>query len=405
MSANIEILLRNGLIIDPLQNIHSIGSIAVQDGKIAAVGKEVADYDANKVLEMDGRVIIPGLIDAHCHPADGLLSDADTPDNIGLRRGVTTLCDGGSAGAANFHTMRRFVITPSRTSVFCFLNLAETGLVSLPWNDELSNVHDMSISHSIEVIEANRDVIRGLKIRAVQTLVDNLGIKAIEAAKKVASDVGLPIMMHIGSGDRDNCGHKMDDFSRVAVSLMEKGDILSHYLTAEAGGMILKNGTIYPELISAKERGVILDSSHGSKHLSFPITRHALSQGIPPSIISTDFSPPGASIVQSLAVTMSKFLTLGLTIDQIVEMTTLTPARMLREDKHRGSLKPGMLADITILEIKKGDFVFTDSSGGEIIHGDTLLEPIMVMKDGNISPAFSAYHLPPLYKRERAEKK
>jgi len=390
-----QIVLKGGLIIDPSQKVHRIGSIAINNGRIAAIGGDISEAGAEKVFSVDGKIIAPGLIDIHCHPAAGVLPGTSSPDEIGLSRGVTTVCDAGSTGAANFETMRRFVVERAQTDVFCFLHLAHTGLITLPWNDELWDEHDISVDHSKEVIEANRDIIKGVKIRAVQSLADGMGLRAIEIAKKLSTDVGLPLMMHIGNHRARIPGDRMDDFSRAAVSLLEQGDILSHYLTRESGGLILEDGVVYPELVAARERGVILDSCHGFSHFSFAIARHAIAQGLIPTVISTDLSPLSLETVQSLSVTMSKFINLGLTLDQVVEMTTLNAAQALREENRRGSLRPGMIAAITVMELKKGDYIFGDERGGEVIHGEVLLEPTMVIKADKVMPAYSGYHKPP----------
>jgi len=390
-----QIILRGGVIIDPSQKINKMGSVAISNGKIVAIGNDISDAKAEKVFDLDGKIIAPGLIDIHCHPADGIVSLGCPPDEIGLNRGVTTLCDAGSTGAANFGTMRRYVIEPAKTDIFCFLHLANTGLITLPWNDELWDEHDISIDYSKQVIEANRDIIKGIKIRAVQSLADGLGIKGVEIAKKLSNDVNLPLMMHIGIHRNHIPNDRMDDFSRAAVSLLEEGDILSHYLTWESGGLILKDGTVYPELEAAKKRGVILDSCHGLNHFSFAIARHAIAKGLIPTVISSDMVSIVLPVAQSLSVIMSKFISLGLTLDQVVEMATFNPARALGEENKRGGLKPGMIADITVMELQKGDYIFGDGGGGEIIHGEALLEPRMVFKAGEVMPAYSGYHIPP----------
>ena len=247
------------------------------------------------------------------------------------------------------------------------------------------------------MIEAILDIVNGVMIWAIQSLADGLGIKAIEIAKKIASDINLPLMMHVGETRSRIPNDRMDDFSRAAVSLLEEGDILSHYLTWEPGGMILKDGTVYPELEAAQNRGVVLDSCHGLNHFSFTIARHAIAKGLIPDVISSDLCSIALPAAQSLAVVMSKFINMGLSVDQVIEMTTINPAKALGEEKRRGSLKPGMSADITVMELTKGDYVFGDGRGGEIMHSDVLLEPRMVFKAGEGMPAYSRYHIPPVY--------
>jgi dihydroorotase len=313
---------------------------------------------------------------------------------VGLNTGVTLLGDGGTAGAANFDALRRLVIQPAKTDFVCFLNLATAGLITLP---EIFGPHDIDVEFSKRVAQANRDLIRGIKVRAIQPLAEGLGVKGIEMAKKLASDLGLPLMIHIGETRPRMEKDGMDDFSRAAVSLLEKGDILSHYLTWEPGGMILRDGTIYPELEAAKKRGVYLDSCHGVNHFSFTIARHGLAQGFIPSIISTDMATSGLPVIQSLSVLMSKFLNLGLTLDQVIEMTTLNPAKAIGSEGTRGTLKAGVPANITVMELLKGDYLFSDGKGCESLRGTFLLEPRMVFKSGEMRPAYSRYHIPPLF--------
>jgi len=391
-----DVLLKDGEIIDPAQKMHSNGSVAIQDGKITGLGTKLPSMEARTVWDMRGKIISPGLIDLHCHASFGFALLGVPADEAGLNTGVTLLGDGGSAGAANFEAFRRLVVQPARTQVYCFLNLAKAGLIAMP---EIFTLRDIDIELSKRVVEANREIIKGIKIRAIQPLAEGLGVKGVEIAKKLAADLRLPLMVHIGE-TRDRMEKDwMDDFSRSAVSLLEKGDILSHFLTWEPGGMILPDGTVYPELEAARKRGVYLDSCHGMNHFSFTVVRHALARGFIPHIISTDLSANNSSVTQSLPVIMSKFLNLGLSVDQVIEMTTVNPARAIGEEGRRGSLKIGMPADITILETVKGDFLFSDGKGRGSLRGAFLLEPRMVFQSGEMRPAYSRYHIPPLYSK------
>ena len=391
-----DVILKEGEIIDPGQKMHTTGSVAIQDGKIAALGVKLPAMEAGIVLDMRGKIIAPGLIDLHCHPAFGFAALGVPADEAGLNTGVTLLGDGGSAGAANFEAFRRLVVQPTRTQVYCFLNLAKAGLITMP---EIFTLRDIDIELSKRVVEANREIIKGIKVRAIQPLAEGLGVKGVEMAKKLAADLRLPLMIHIGETRDRMEKDRMDDFSRSAVSLLEKGDILSHFLTWEPGGMILPEGTVYPELEAARKRGVYLDSCHGMNHFSFTVARHALARGVIPHIISTDLTADNSSVTQSLPVIMSKFLNLGLSLDQVIEMTTVNPARAVGEEGRHGSLKMGMPADITILETVKGDFLFSDGKGCGSLHGTLLLEPRMVFQSGEMRPAYSRYHLPPIFSK------
>lgn len=389
-----DLLLKGGEVIDPMQGIHDRLDVALQDGKIAAIAKNIADSEAREVIPVNGKLVVPGLIDIHCHPLAGLTPTSLPPDEMGLDSGVTLLCDGGSVGAANFYTMRRLVAEPARTDIFIFLNLASTGLATIP---EIWDQHDINPEFTRRIAESNRDLVKGIKIRAIQPLAEGLGIKAVEIARKLALDLKLPLMLHIGESRNRVASDIMDDFSRASVRLLKKGDILSHFLTWEAGGMFPPDGSVYQELRQAGDRGVILDSCHGMSHFSFAVARQALQQGFLPTVISTDLGVRNMPIVQSLMVTMSKFLNLGLTIDQVIEMTTSNPAKALGEESRHGSLKTGMSADITVLEIVEGDYLFSDGKGGGSMKGKLLLEPRLVLKNGAVRPCRSHYSIPPVY--------
>ena len=310
---------------------------------------------------------------------------------------MTLLGDAGTAGAANFHAYRKLAVKPSKTDILCFLNLAVTGLVKLP---EIWSEGNMNDSLTGEVIEANRDVIRGVKLRCVEALAQGVGIKAMEAAKKLASDHKIPLMIHIGEPRARTADMTLDDFTKASVSLLEEGDILSHYLTWEPGGLIRRDGVIYPELEQAQKRKVVLDPSHGLNHFSFTVARLAIEAGYLPTVITTDLASVSLPSTQSLAVFMSKFLNLGLSVNQVIEMATINAAKALGEAETRGSLKPGMPANITVLELMKGRFTFCDGTGGERMDGELLLEPRMVCKAGKLYPAFSGYHAPPRFERK-----
>ena len=389
-----DILLKQGEVVDPSQEIHKIASVAIRNGKIAEIADDISESKAKKVIPAEGKIITPGLIDIHCHPGAGLVWIGVPADEIGLNTGVTLLGDAGTSGWANFQAFRSLVVDQARTDILCFLNLASTGLATLP---EIWSERDIDIPRMVEVVASNREVIRGIKLRCVQALEESMGIKAVEMAKKIATDHRLPLMIHIGETRKRTGDHKMDDFSRAAVALMERGDILSHYLTWEPGGLILKDGTIYPELLEARKRGVMLDSCHGLNHFSFAIARHALNVGMIPDVVSTDLATMSLPAAQSLVIAMSKFLNLGVSLDQVIKMATINPAKALGEDGRRGSLKPGMPADITIMKLERGNFIFSDGTGGERIAGEFLLEPTGVFKDGRLYPAFSGYHIPPVY--------
>jgi len=157
--------------------------------------------------------------------------------------------------------------------------------------------------------------------------------------------------------------------------------------------MVLPDGQIFPELREAKARGVILDSSHGKNNFSFKVAEVLLANGIEPDIITTDFSSMNVHCVQSLLVTMSKFIALGMAMSEVVAATTNRAAQALQMDEQWGSLKVGRSADISVLEKVAGDFAFFDGVAGNSRKGTCLLEPRMVMRNGEVLPCRSYYHI------------
>lgn len=377
-----ELVIKGGRLIDPAQGINECRDIGISDKKVAVLDYEIPPSDAKKVIDAQGKIVTPGLIDLHVHVADAIIPLGAAPDEAGILRGVTTICDGGSTGCVNFPGFRKYVIAQAKTDVFCYLNICPTGLSMM---QEIRDWDDIDAEATLKTAVENRDIIKGIKLRAVNPLARNLGLEAVKVAKKVAREAGISLMVHIGDQRNRKAVEMdaMDAFTLKLLHLLDKGDVLSHVYTAQAGGVIQPDGTVPSELREALARGVIMDTAHGRPNLSFEIARQGLAQGILPTTISTDLASTNIhGPIFSLLLTMSKFLALGLSLEQVIEMTTVNPARALREDKRRGMLKVSMPADISILELTHGDFTFTDAWAGNTQKGDLLLLPHLTIKDG-----------------------
>lgn len=389
--AQYDLVIKGGRVLDPARGASGVDDIGIQGGRIRSVSGAIPLSEARKVIPAEGRVVVPGLIDMHCHP--GAIDKGTLhPDEIGIHAGVTTLCEGGEAGAGNFHPLLEHEIRHSVTDMFCFLNFAVAGLAGFP-QPEICQENDINPALTRQVVEENRAFIKGIKLRVIAPMAESMGMKVVEAAKQLASDLHLPLVLHIGEGRQRRPGDTIDDFVRQTVKLLESGDVLSHFLTWEAGGVISSEGFVSEELLKAQKRGVVLDACMGASHFSFSIARHAVAQGVLPTVISTDMNAANMQVVQSLPVAMSKLLNLGIPLEQVVAMTTANPARVLGEDACRGTMKPGMAADITILEVVKGEFLFSDGKGGDTLEGDRLIEPRLVIKNGRETPVMSRYQL------------
>jgi len=293
---------------------------------------------------------------------------------------VTTVVDGGTAGEATFGGFPRYVIPAARTTVYCFLNLSSTGLSVQP---ELRDWTEINLDAIAATIQSNRDIIKGIKVRLVGTLIAGEGVEVIRRAKEAAKKFSLPIMVHIG----DRWKQVSPTLTQECLPLLEAGDILSHIYTAQPGSALRPDGTMMPELSEAMERGVVLDISNGrtGSNFSFDVARKGIAQGILPTTLSTDVNRPSLTYsVFGLTVTMSKFLALGLDLVQVIAMSTINPARAIGEESRIGSLKPGMNADVSILEVLSGTWKVQDPEQPTMAK---LISPVMTIKSGQEIPA------------------
>ena len=374
-----DLLIKGGRVIDPAQNIDDKRDVAISGDKISAVARDIPSLESQQIIDASDKIVTPGLIDMHCHVYHGGTKGGVNPDAAGVRQGVTTLVDAGSAGEATFGGLPKYVIPSARTTVFCFLHLGSQGLTVVP---ELRDREEINLEATAETIEANLDLIKGIKLRLVGNVVTSDGVEVVKMAKQTAKKFGLPVMVHIGDVKKQISPTLTQEF----LPLMEPGDILSHVYTAQMGSVLRPDDTIIPELREAMERGVILDVAEAC-NFSSEVARKALAQDIFPTTLSTDVGLPSITgPVYGLTVTMSRFLALGLDMKQLVEKTTINPARALRIDNSKGNLKPGMDADVSILELRSGTWELVDAEQ-QVTETDTLLAPSITVKSGQLIPA------------------
>lgn len=372
-----DLLLTHARVIDPAQNLDAVLDIALADGRIAAIGPRLTGPAAT-VLDGTGCVACPGLIDLHAHVAEHLVSFGLAPNAIGVRAGVTAIADAGSVGYANFAAFRHFLIEQSDTDVFCFLHLSPVGEVLLP---EIG-YEAFDRAAFIQTVEANRDVIRGIKIRVIAEVVANPALDVVGMAVGLGAELGLPVMVHIGTVATPQASEEsITAYTRRMLTQLRAGDILTHAYTPKVGRIFERDGQPLPELDAALARGVLLDIGSAHSHISFETARAAIARGYKPHTLSTDLTTLSHPNV-SLALTMSEFMALGFSLSEVIRLTTHNPAAVLREDHQRGSLRVGMLADVTLLDVREGAFTFTDGRAGNTISGATVLRPARVIKDG-----------------------
>ena len=374
-----DLLLKGGEAIDPSQDIRAKLDVAVTDGVISAVAPDIDPSGASRVINVDGNIVIPGMIDLHTHVYEGINQNGINPDLAGVRSGVTTVLDAGSAGCYTFGGFPRYVVPRAKTNIFCMLHISRVGLSYQP---DTSRREDIDVEETVSVIQANRPLIQGVKIRAVGPGVPRMGVEMVRLAKQAATEGGVRLMVHIG--DRSIAGGDGSEptITRQLLPLLDKGDIITHLFSGNPGRIIGDDGKVIPEIMESQARGVFLDTAHGRQNFSFDVAKAALDQGVNPRSISTDMTPPGRmNTVHSMTEMLARFMALGFSLEDVIRMTTANPAQALGMEDTLGSLAVGRPADISVLKVETGDWLFHDTEGNTL-RGDKALVPVVTIKDG-----------------------
>jgi dihydroorotase len=351
-----DLILRGGRVIDPLSGRDETADIAFDEGKVTAVGLNLPSRGA-EVVDVDGRLVVPGLIDLHTHVYWGGTSLGVDAVEVARQSGTTTFVDAGSAGPGNFHGFRRHVIEPSPLRIIPYLNVSFPGIFAFSATVMVGECADLRLfdpRECVRVIAANRDLIAGVKVRVGRNAGGTSGVAPLDMALEVAEETGLPVMAHLDHPPPS----RLDVLSRL-----RRGDILTHCFRPFPNAPVLADGRIREEVSEARRRGVIFDIGHGGGSFGFRTAEGMLAAGFLPDVISSDvhaLSIKGPAFDQ--LVTMSKFLCLGMDLTEVIQASTLAPAAALgRADL--GRLQIGAVGDATVLELAEGDFDYRDVLG------------------------------------------
>jgi dihydroorotase len=373
-----DLLIKGGRVIDPSQSLSAERDIAITGHTVTRVAANIPETGARQILNARGKVVTPGLIDVHVHVYDGVAPLGIPADPNCIAKGVTTVVDAGSAGAHTFPGLRKYVINVVDTRVYALLNISVVGQSTLSNDNPFGELLDLRYANSklaIKTIEQNRDVILGVKIRLTNNIAGDHDLAALKLAREAADAVNLPIMVHIG-----------DTFSPLPaiLAMLKKGDVITHSYRGGNGGILNDRGRVLPEVHKAVAAGVHLDVGHGAGSFSFETAEKVLSQDLLPGTISSDvhqFNVNGP--VFDLATTLSKFLHLGLTLDQVIERAATNPANTFGFPKGLGTLREGSEADVAVFSLDEGDFEFVDSLREKRV-GHRRLRPVATVKAGRI---------------------
>ena len=372
-----DLVLKGGVVIDPAQDLRGALDVAVQDGKIAAVAANIPASEARRVIHVPGKTVTPGLIDLHTHVFDGVAANGVHPDIAGVHAGVTTVVDAGSSGCATFSAFPRHILPKCETEVIPLLHICQTGLAT---NPDIIAESSIDLESTLKVARAHQGLIKGIKARMVSPALEIFGMEMPRLAKRAARESGLPLMVHIG----DTTKRYDPNVIRELLPLLEPGDIVTHLFTANPGGVLDTNGKLVPEAKELAARGVWLDTAHGRMNFGFNVGRRVLDQGLTPHCISTDLTIPGrANTVHSMVEIMARFLGMGFTLEQVVAMSTVNPARAIGEVNRLGSLAVGRQADISVLEVRDGRWVVYDTLRDSMKIDKTVV-PVLTVKRGRV---------------------
>lgn len=347
-----SLLIKNGLLLSPVNGYDQVKKdILIEDGKIAQIADEI-NCDT-EMVDASGCLVTPGLIDihTHCFPISYIGLE---PDVLGLERGATTIIDAGSSGAGNFEKFKNEHIDQAKTKVFVCLNVSKFGLEFKHELDSMDKI-DEALLH--EMVQKYPETIVGLKARASQSVVGEMGLKPIEKAAQIAADEKLPLVVHVG-----NYPPALSD----VLNILNKDDVVTHAYHGKKGGILDESGKIIEEAVNARNRGVLFDVGHGVASFSFRVFEKALKEQFDCDMISTDLHIENyEGPVYNLAAVLSKMINCGETLQDAISKVTSVPARHFKLDG-LGELKEGYIGDLSIMKLVESEDIVEDSIGDKL---------------------------------------
>ncbi len=379
-----DLLIKGGEVVDPGSGYSGRLDVAIKRNRIAAVEANIPAESAFRVIDASGQIVTPGLVDLHTHVYHSVTTWGVLADPVAARSGVTTWLDVGSAGAYNLQGFREFIAKPSDARLYALLNISSIGLTAPTW--ELSNLNYCDVDLCCKLIDLNRDLVLGVKVRIDANTTSGTGIEPLRRARQAAEQTELPMMVHIGQAPPE---------LQEVLPLLRAGDILTHCFTGHSMRIIDDKGKLLDAAKQVWDMGVVMDIGHGAGSFSFETAEALISTGHLPDVISSDihqFSINGPLF--DLPTCMSKFLAIGMTLPQVIEAATTRPAAVLGMQNEIGTLRPGALADVALFKVDQGSFTFYDIHmnprvGKELLRNTLTIvngRPMAIMSDPPPAP-------------------
>jgi dihydroorotase len=387
-----DLLIKGGDVLDPSQSLRGRRDIGIRYGVVEALEAEIPEGRALRVLDAKGKLVTPGLIDLHCHVYPYGSAIGIPADELVAHQCTTTCVSAGDAGANNFAGFRRFIVAQTRTRLYAFVHVANMGLAPFPVA-ELYNIDFANVESAAKAVAENADIVLGIKVRMSENVIAKNGIEPLRRAVAACeqADIGGKVMCHIG-------GVETSALMSQILDTLRPGDILTHTYTgfpniAGAFTNIVQDGRLLPAALAAKQRGVIFDVGHGGGSFDYTVAEPAIAQGALPDTISSDIhvfsgNTPG---MPYLPWVMSKFMGLGFTLEQVVAMATVNPAKVINRQPKLGTLQVGAPGDVAIMELVEGPVSFVDTRNNKR-DGRAYLKPVQTVTAG--VPFGRPYHSP-----------
>ena len=359
-----DLILRGARVIDPSQDLDRVTDIRFSAGRVAAIGDALPAVPGAEERSVRGCIVTPGLIDLHAHVYWGGTSIGVDPVALARSSATATFIDAGTSGAGNFMGFRRHVIEPALpVRVLPLLNLSFPGIFAFSATVMVGEAEDLRLLEPrdcLRVAQEHADLIVGIKVRVGRGASGAMGAAPLDMALEVAEAAGLPVMAHLDHPPP----------SRLEVmSRLRGGDILTHCFRPFPNAPSFPGGGVRPEILAARERGVIFDIGHGAGSCGFGTTRAMLDAGFMPDVISSDvhvlsINGPAFDLLQTLA----KFHALGMSLPQVIACGTSNAARAIRRPE-LGTLRPGSLGEASVFEITHQPTEHRDVLG-EVVKSD-----------------------------------
>ena len=360
-----DLLLKGGHVIDPASDINGPMDLAVRGNSIACVAVGIPDDQAKKTVDVKGLYVMPGLVDIHAHILPVFKSYLAL-DALAVRTGVTTVVDAGSAGWKTFEDVKDGVIDNSKTRVLALLNIAGCGMC-----EREQDPSEMDPVAAAETIARYPDVIVGIK----SAHYFGAGFEPIDHAVHAGRLSRTPIMV-------DFWVKATATYEDLLLKHLRPGDMHTHFY-ARQFPLLDDNGKVRDYVWRARERGVLFDVGHGSGSFWFRIAVPAIEQGFVPNSISTDLHSNSVLLPDAtMPSIMSKFVNMGMAMEDVVRRSTVNPARAIQRPD-LGTLRPGCCADVAVFSLREGEFGFVDC-GLARMKGKHRLECQMTIRDGQV---------------------